>query len=36
MPVTFRATVPSDPSAVIGEPLPYRIKATTVLDGDNF
>lgn len=32
--ITFRPTVSSDLSAVIGEPLPFRIRAITVLDGD--
>jgi hypothetical protein len=32
--VTLRPTVPADLSAVIGEPLPFRIRALTVLDGD--
>jgi hypothetical protein len=32
--VTFRPTRPEDLSAVIGEPLPFRIRAITVLVGD--
>jgi hypothetical protein len=34
MKVTLRPTRPEDLSAVIGEPLPFRIRAITVLDGD--
>ena len=32
--VTIRPTVQSDLSAVVGEPIPCRIRALTVLDGD--
>ena len=32
--VTIRPTRPEDLSAVVGEPLPFRIRALTVLDGD--
>ncbi len=32
--VTIRPTLPSDLSAVVGEPLPFRIRALTVVDGD--
>jgi hypothetical protein len=32
--VALRPTRPEDLAAVIGEPLPFRIKAITVLDGD--
>jgi hypothetical protein len=32
--VTLRPTRPEDLCAVIGEPLPFRIRAITVLDGD--
>ncbi len=32
--VTIRTTQPEDLAAVVGEPLPFRIRALTVLDGD--
>lgn len=32
--VTLRPTRPEDLGAVVGEPLPFRIRALTVLDGD--
>ncbi len=32
--VTIRPTQPEDLSAVVGEKLPFRIRALTVLDGD--
>jgi hypothetical protein len=33
-PVTLRPTVPADLPHIIGEPLPFRIKAITVLAGE--
>lgn len=34
MAISIRPTIPSDLSAVVGEPLPFRIRALTVLDGE--